>query len=99
MRIGGGDAVTALAHAPKISAGGLIRLLAITLKKQAEESAFRAYTAECLRTISQNTAMTPGNSYVTASYMDIINPKPQDTRTCEEITDEIIKKCGLVVSK
>lgn len=40
-----------------------------------------------------------GGSYIKTAYADIIDPKPQDSRTGEEIADEIIKKCGLEVTK
>ena len=86
-----------LLAAPKISVGGLIRLLPILVKRQQEESAFRIYTAECLRTMTENTAKFAGGSFVQAKYSDLIDPKPQDNRTCEEITAEGVKRCGLVV--
>ena len=84
MRVGGESVTLALLAAPKISAGGLIRLLPI-------------YTAECLRTMTENTAKFAGGSFVQAKYSDLIDPKPQDNRTCEEITAEVVKRCGLVV--
>nr|DAH28320.1 MAG TPA: hypothetical protein [Caudoviricetes sp.] len=31
--------------------------------------------------------------------MDIVEPKKQDSRSCEEITAEVVKRCGLVVKK
>ena len=95
MRVGGES--VALLAAPKISVGGLIRLLPILVKRQQEESAFRIYTAECLRTMTENTAKFAGGSFVQAKYSDLIDPKPQDNRTCEEITAEVVKRCGLVV--
>ncbi len=49
--------------------------------------------------MTENTAKYVGGSYIKAHYDDIINPKPQDTRTGEEIAEEIIKKCGLEVTK
>lgn len=97
MRVGGESVTLALLAAPKISAGGLIRLLPILVKRQQEESAFRIYTAECLRTMTENTAKFVGGSFVQAKYSDLIDPKPQDSRTCEEITAEVVKRCGLVV--
>jgi hypothetical protein len=97
VRVGGESVTLALLAAPKISVGGLIRLLPILVKRQQEESAFRIYTAECLRTMTENTAKFAGGSFVQAKYSDLIDPKPQDNRTCEEITAEVIKRCGLVV--
>lgn len=97
MRVGGESVTLALLAAPKISAGGLIRLLPILVKRQQEESAFHIYTTECLRTMTENTAKFAGGSFVQAKYSDLIDPKPQDNRTCEEITAEVVKRCGLVV--
>lgn len=97
MRVGGESVTLALLAAPKISVGGLIRLLSILVKRQQEESAFRIYTAECLRTMTENTAKFAGGSFMQAKYSDLIDPKPQDNQTCEEITAEVVKRCGLVV--
>ena len=47
--------------------------------------------------MTENTAKFAGGSFVQAKYSDLINPKPQDNRTCEEITAEVVKRCGLVV--
>ena len=99
MRVGGESVTLALLTAPRISAGGLIRLLPILIKRQNEESAFRIYAAECMRTITENTAKFAGGSFVQAKYSDLIAPKPQDNRTCEEITADIVRRCGLVVNR
>ena len=42
--------------------------------------------------ISENTAKLCGGSYITAKLDDIINPKPVDTRTTEEIVGGIKEK-------
>lgn len=69
----------------------------ILIKRQNEESAFRIYAAECMRTITENTAKFAGGNFMQAKYSELIDPKPQDNRTCEEITAEVVKRCGLVV--
>ena len=61
-------------------------------KKEQEEKAVKLYYAECLRMISENTAKLCGGSYITAKLDDIINPKPIDTRTTEEIVGGIKEK-------
>ena len=99
MRVGGQSVTAALLTAPKIHTKGLIRLLPILVKRQQEESAFKIYVAECMRTMTENTAKFAGGSYIQAKYYDIINPKPQDNRTCEEITADIIQRAGLVVKQ
>jgi hypothetical protein len=42
--------------------------------------------------ICENTAKTCGGSYITAKLDDILNPKPVDTRTTEEIVGGIREK-------
>ena len=66
-------------------------------QKEQEDKAVKIYYAECLRIITENTAKMGGGSYITAKLADIINPKQTDNRTGEEITAEIIPRCGLVV--
>ena len=59
--------------------------------------AYRIYVTDCLRIISENTAKMGGGSYITAKFSDIINPKPADNRTGEEIAADIIKRAGIEV--
>ena len=59
--------------------------------------AYRIYVTDCLRIISENTAKMGGGSYITAKFSDIINPKPVDKRTGEEIAADIIKRSGIEV--
>ena len=59
--------------------------------------AYRIYVTDCLRIISENTAKMGGGSYITAKFADIINPRPADNRTGEEIAADIIKRAGIEV--
>ena len=59
--------------------------------------AYRIYVSDCLRIISENTAKMCGGSYITAKFADIINQKPVDNRTGEEISADIIKRAGIEV--
>lgn len=64
-----------------------------------EDKAYRIYVTDALRLISENTASSVGGKYITARFADVIAPpKEEDNRTCEEITAEIIARCGLVVN-
>lgn len=47
--------------------------------------------------ISQNTANAFKGTYMTSKYVDLINRKPVDSRTGDEIAADVIKKCGLKV--
>lgn len=66
-------------------------------QSQQRDLAYRIYVADCLRIISENTAKIGGGSYITAKFYDIINPKPADNRTGEEIAADIIKRAGIEV--
>ena len=66
-------------------------------QSQQRDLAYRIYVCDCLRIISENTAKMGGGSYITAKFADIINPKPVDDRTGEEIAADIIKKAGIEV--
>ena len=61
-------------------------------KQEQEEKAYRNYIAECLRVITENTAKSGGGSYMQIKYYDIINPKPVDNRTAEDIISGIKEK-------
>lgn len=66
-------------------------------QKEQEDKAVKIYYAECLRIITENTAKIGGGSYITVKLDDILNPKPVDNRTGEEIAADIIKQAGIEV--
>ena len=66
-------------------------------QKEQEEKAVKIYYAECLRMISENAASGGGGSYMAVKFEDIVNPKPVDNRTVEEIAADIIKQAGIEV--
>lgn len=74
-------------------------MLPVLIKRQLAESAYRIYMTDCVRIMTENTARFGGGTYIRARYVDVIDPKPQDTRTCEEITEDIVSRCGLVVKE
>ena len=61
-------------------------------QKEQEEKAVKIYYAECLRIITENTAKIGGGSYIQAKLQDIIDPKPVENRTADEIIEGIRKK-------
>ena len=82
----------------KIFGWGYVKDICISLfQKEQEEKAVKIYFAECLRVITENTAKMSGGSYISAKLSDIINPKPADNRTGEEIAADIIKRAGIEV--
>ena len=66
-------------------------------QSQQRDLAYRIYVTDCLRIISENTAKMGGGSYITAKFADIINHKPVDERTGEEIAADIINRSGMEV--
>ena len=72
---------------------GYVKDFCISLfSKEQEEKIVRIYYGECLRIISENTAKFGGGSYVQAKLQDILDPKPVDNRTANEIIEGIRKK-------
>lgn len=69
------------------------------LNEREKTEAYRIYVTDALRFVAENTAQYVGGDYIKARYADMIEPKKQDNRTCEEITADIVARCGLTVKK
>lgn len=67
------------------------------LNERSRNDAYRIYVTDALRIMAENTARYAGGNYIKARYADIIEPKKQDNRTCEEITADVVARCELVV--
>jgi hypothetical protein len=63
------------------------------------DKAYRVYVTDALRIVTENTARFASGSYIKARYAEIVEPKKQDDRTCEEITADVVARCGLVVKE
>jgi hypothetical protein len=61
-------------------------------KKEQKEKAIKMYYAECLRIITENTAKLCEGSFINVKLVDILNPKPQETRTADDIINGIKNK-------
>ena len=61
-------------------------------QKEQEEKAVKIYYAECLRIMTENTAKMGGGSYIEAKLQDILDPKPVDSRTADDIIEGIRNK-------
>ena len=61
-------------------------------QKEQEEKAVKIYYAECLRIMTENTAKFGGGSYIEAKLQDILDPKPVDNRTADDIIEGIRNK-------
>lgn len=59
-----------------------------------EELKYRVYTTDTLQLIAK---AQQGGQYLSKRYAELIDDKPQDTRTGDEIAADVIQRCGLVV--
>ena len=79
---------------------GYVKDFCISLfQKEQQEKAIKIYYGECLRSISENTAKFVGGSYIEAKLSDIINPKPVDNRTADDIINGIKGKLNKIKEK
>lgn len=58
------------------------------IETEKRDEAYRFYVADSLRA-------APQNMYLVRRFEDILYPKPEDTRTAEEIAEEVIKRAGI----
>ena len=54
-------------------------------EQDAREKAYRVYVTDVLKILAENTAKYSGGSYMKLRYYDLIQPKPEENRTPEEI--------------
>lgn len=65
------------------------------LKKQCEREILRRYITDGIQMITQNTAGRDERLYLSIGYGDIINPKPVENRSAEDIVADVVKNAGL----
>lgn len=65
-----------------------MRYVVARFEEQQREMAYRNYVTRSLQLI-------PQNSYITASFDEILHPEKIDTRTGDEIAEDVIAKAGL----
>jgi hypothetical protein len=92
VRVSGKSVTRALIDAPRLTVQGLVLALPLLIERQSEELAFRVYLTNCAKILTENTAKSAGGSYLTKSYLDIINPPPPETRTPEQVKQQILGK-------
>lgn len=92
MGAAGGERVTlALLSLRGFSARSCIAALPAVLKRDEHAEAYRVYVTDTLKTICENTARQ-GGYCIKMRYIDLINPKPEDTRTGEEVIEHMKSK-------
>ena len=83
---GGGRVIRSLLSYPcRLSAKAIISTLPEKIKQEHENEVYKVYIAECARITAENTAKSVGGNYMSAKFVDILHPKPVDTRTAEDI--------------
>lgn len=70
----------------------ILSSLPYKIKADTENEIWRKYMARNVRMIGENTANMVQGKFMSAEYDDIINPKPVETRTPEEIIGGIKDK-------
>lgn len=63
------------------------------LRERAEARSFRAYAADALMLLTENTAGRGAGRYLTRRWTDVI--RPADDRSGDEIAAEVIARAGL----
>lgn len=58
-------------------------------KDKQKQEAFKVYISEAVKNINEILANNFTGSYMKASYTDLLNPQPTETRNAEEIIDDI----------
>ena len=59
------------------------------VKNNPEEKAFRVYVASTVQNINRILAENFGGAYMKISYQEMLKPKREETRTAEEIINDI----------
>ncbi len=61
-------------------------------KQENVQDAWRLFVAEGVRMVSESAARFAGGPYMTAKWGDIINPKPEETRTPQQVIDHVLAR-------
>lgn len=64
------------------------------IKEDMEIKAYRAYVSDTLLLIAENTALAVRGKYPKQRYVEIVSPKPLETRTADEIINSFKQKLG-----
>jgi hypothetical protein len=62
------------------------------IKADLENEVWRKYMARCLRLMTENTAGMVNGKLISVEYEDIINPKPEEKRSADEIINGLKNK-------
>lgn len=54
------------------------------------DDAWKLFVAEGVRMISESSAKYAGGPYMALKWADVLNPKPVETRTPEQVIDHVL---------
>ena len=61
-------------------------------KEDVLEKTYRIYVTDCLKLIAENTARYASGTTIGVRYADLIEDKPEETRTSDEVISDIRDK-------
>ena len=70
----------------------ILSTLPYKIKADLENEVWHKYTARCLRLVTENTAGMVSGKLISVEYEDIINPKPEEKRSAQEIINDMKAK-------
>ena len=75
-----------------MGARAILAALPTVIKEQHRAELYQSYVADCLQSISRNIAPIGRGDYIAKRWADISDPKPEETRTPEEIITQMKNK-------
>lgn len=60
-------------------------------RRQVRRKVWQAYMAEALRLAGENAARLGGGPYLQIHYSDLLEPKPEETRTPQQVKQKMLK--------
>ncbi len=77
--------------APRLSAKGYLAVLPVMMKNQIRQERFEYYLTDALWLVNENFAAALGGRTLEERFSSLVNPKPEDTRTEEEVIAQVKK--------
>lgn len=89
----GGERVTlSLLSMPKLKVRTYISVLPAAIKQRMKDEMYQEYISESLRIIGENTAKYVNGQYLKVKFSEIVNPRPEETRTSDEVINYMKEK-------
>lgn len=69
-----------------------MRYVMAKAQQMSKDKAYRIYVTDGVKIITENTARFFGGRHFETRFIDVIEPKPEETRTADEIIENIRDK-------